>query len=193
MTVRFRNLDFDPAAPLDEWPAEAIETVIDRGMLSDWRRLAQAIRQNPWGPAARTAETVVSWGEHYGVDALIANVIRHAREDVTRQGRAAYAAQIRSWRTQTGMTLRQFARAAGTSASRLSDYENAKVAPTTDVLGRLSHVVDVRQRARTQASGHARPPRPGAIQSASMPMACVRPWPQLPPAQRQNAGSHPPR
>ncbi len=38
------------------------------------------------------------------------------------------------------MTLRQFARAAGTSASRLSDYENAKVAPTTDVLGRLSHV-----------------------------------------------------
>ena len=33
------------------------------------------------------------------------------------------------------MTLRQFARAAGTSASRLSDYEHAKVAPTTDVLG----------------------------------------------------------
>jgi DNA-binding transcriptional regulator YiaG len=49
-------------------------------------------------------------------------------------------AQIRSWRTQTGMTLRQFARAAGTSPSRLSDYENAKVAPTTDVLARLNHV-----------------------------------------------------
>ena len=39
------------------------------------------------------------------------------------------------------MTLRQFARAAGsTSASRLSDYENAKVARTTDVLGRLAYV-----------------------------------------------------
>jgi transcriptional regulator with XRE-family HTH domain len=37
------------------------------------------------------------------------------------------------------MTLRQLARAAGTSASRLSDYENAKVAPTTDVLARLKH------------------------------------------------------
>jgi transcriptional regulator with XRE-family HTH domain len=35
------------------------------------------------------------------------------------------------------MTLRELARAAGTSASRLSDYENAKVAPTTDVLARL--------------------------------------------------------
>jgi len=140
VTMQFRNLDFDSDAPLDLWPAEAIETVMDRGSLSDWRRLADAIRQNPWGPAARTAEAVAAWGEHYGVDALMINVIRHAREDIAQRGRAEYAAQIRSWRAQAGMTLRQFALAAGTSASRLSDYENAKVAPTTDVLGRLNHV-----------------------------------------------------
>jgi DNA-binding transcriptional regulator YiaG len=140
MTIRFRNLEFDATSPVDAWPAEAIETVIDRGSLSDWRSLADAIRRNPWGPAARTAETIVAWGEHYGVDALMSGVIRHAREEVALRGRARYAAQIRSWRAQTGMTLRQFALAAGTSASRLSDYENAKVAPTTDVLGRLSHV-----------------------------------------------------
>ena len=30
MTVAFRNLDFDKTLPLDAWPAEAIETVIDR-------------------------------------------------------------------------------------------------------------------------------------------------------------------
>ena len=63
MTVRFRNLDFDSTLPMDEWPAEAIETVIDRGSLSDWRRLAQTIRHNPWGPAARTAEIVTTVGE----------------------------------------------------------------------------------------------------------------------------------
>ncbi len=141
MTVRFRNLDFDTAVPMDEWPAEAIETVIDRGSLSDWRRLAWAIRENPWGPAARTTETVVAWEEHYGVDALMLEVIRRAREDIARRGRNEYASKIRSWRAQTGMTLREFATAAGTSASRLSAYEHAKVAPTTDVLGRLRHVV----------------------------------------------------
>jgi DNA-binding transcriptional regulator YiaG len=140
MTTRFRNVDFDRSEPLDSWPAEAIETVIDRGSLSDWRRLADAIRRNPWGTAARTADTVVGWGEHYGIDALISRVIRHARAEVTQGGRTMYAEQIRAWRAQTQMTLRQFAQAAGTSASRLSDYENAKVAPTTDVLGRLSYV-----------------------------------------------------
>lgn len=151
MRMRFRNLDFDSAAPLDQWPAEAIETVIDRGSLSDWRDLTAAIQHDAWGPAARTAENVVSWGEHYGVDALIANVIRHAREEVALRGRAEYAAQIRAWRAQTGMTLRRFALAAGTSASRLSDYENAKVAPTTDVLGRLSHVAATHALSRGEA------------------------------------------
>jgi transcriptional regulator with XRE-family HTH domain len=56
------------------------------------------------------------------------------------RGRSEYAARIRSWRVRAGMTLCQFAGAAGISASRLSDYEHAKVAPTTDVLGRLGHV-----------------------------------------------------
>ncbi len=158
MTMQFRNLSFDATQPLDCWPAEAIETVIDRGSLSDWRELAQAIRRSPWGPAARTTEIVVGWGEHYGVDALMTGVIRQAREDIVREGRAEYAARIRTWRTQSGMTLRQFARAAGTSASRLSAYENAKVAPTTDVLARLSHAAEAHTGPRAQPSRNCERP-----------------------------------
>ena len=138
MTMRFRNLDFDPTAPWTCGRPRRSRRSSTAARCPDWRSLADAIRRNPWGPAARTAETVISWGEHYGVDALMSSVIRHAREDLTLRGRTEYAAQIRSWRAQTGMTLRQFARAAGTSAPRLSDYENAKVSPTTDVLGRLA-------------------------------------------------------
>lgn len=63
ITLRFRDLDFDTSQPMDEWPAEAIETVIDRGTLSDWRQLARAIRRNPWGPAACTAESVLALHE----------------------------------------------------------------------------------------------------------------------------------
>jgi DNA-binding transcriptional regulator YiaG len=152
MRTQFRNVDFDHGEPLDAWPAEAIETIIDRGSLTDWCQLADAIRRNPWGPAARAAETVVDWDEHYGVDALISRVIRRAREDVVQRGRTMYAKQIRAWRAQTGLTLRQFAYAAGTSASRLSDYENAKVSPTTDVLGRLGHVAKQHAITRRPAS-----------------------------------------
>jgi len=140
VTLRFRNVDFDQDAPIDGWPAQAIETLIDRGSIEDWRRLARAIRANPWGPAARSTENVTSWGEHYGIDELLIQVLRHAREEVALRGRERYAAEIRAWRAETGLSLRQFALAAGTSAPRLSDYEHAKVAPTTDVLARLEHV-----------------------------------------------------
>lgn len=140
MTLSFRNVDFDPTRPMDEWPAEAIATVIERGSLSDWRQVADAIRHSPWGPAARTAESVVAWGEHYGVDELIGGVIRRAREEVSLNGRARYAAALRAWRAERGMTLRRYAELAGTSATRLSAYEHGRVAPTTDVMGRLEHV-----------------------------------------------------
>jgi len=88
-------------------------------------------------------EAVASWGERYGVDALMLRILSSARRDLDLAARASYARQIRDWRKSAGMTLRQFARAAGTSPSRLSAYENAKVAPTTDVLGRLRHVASL--------------------------------------------------
>ena len=53
---------------------------------------------------------------------------------------------------QVGLSLRELAALAGTSASRLSDYENAKVAPTTDVLGRIEQVAE---QARKRSGGRA--------------------------------------
>ena len=51
MTVQFRNLDFDTTQPLDQWPAEAIETVMDRGSLSDWRARSDRRLSPPLGSA----------------------------------------------------------------------------------------------------------------------------------------------
>lgn len=139
-TLRFRNVDVDPTDPVDTWPDEAIETALDRGSLSDWRRLAEAIRSDPWGSLARTVENVAGWDEHYGVDPLMLRLVARARRNVDGAARARYADVIRAARQRTGLSLRAFARLAGTSPSRLSDYENARTAPTTDVLGRIERV-----------------------------------------------------
>jgi hypothetical protein len=140
-TLSFRNVEVDARATVREWPPEAIETALDRGSLTDWRRLAAEIRRSPWGATARTVEEVVSWKEHPGVDALMAEVLRHARADVTRRGRQRWADHLITLRKQAGLTLREVAELAGTSASRLSDYERAKVSPTTDALARIEHAV----------------------------------------------------
>jgi len=51
--LKFRNTIASPDDPVDTWPFEGILAAVERGSLPDWRRLAAAIRADPWGPVAR--------------------------------------------------------------------------------------------------------------------------------------------
>ena len=86
---------------------------------------------------------IASWDEHGGVDALMTHHIDCCRTAIKTAGRRHWANHIRQLRAGTGLSMRAFAALAGTSASRLSDYENSRVAPTTDALSRLEHAVEV--------------------------------------------------
>lgn len=140
MIVRFRNVDVEPDAGPDAWPFEAILEVVERGVLSDWRRLAATIRANPWGPCARAVEKIVSWHENYGVDRLFEAIIARARDDADAASRRDYGQRIRAVRTSLGMTMREFAPLIGTSPARLASYESGKVAPTANLLGRVDRI-----------------------------------------------------
>ncbi len=65
--LAFRNVDVSPDDPVSEWPLEAIQTALERGGLSHWRRLAAAVRAQPWGPVARQIEEVLTYSRPYGV------------------------------------------------------------------------------------------------------------------------------
>ena len=63
--LRFRNIDASPDDPVETWPFEGILAAVERGTLPDWRRLATAIRTDPWGPVARQVlEAVQLRGEN---------------------------------------------------------------------------------------------------------------------------------
>jgi DNA-binding transcriptional regulator YiaG len=136
VSVRFRNVDVDETGPLSTWPTEAIEILVAHGSLS------AALADDPWGPLARTVEEVVSYGSHYGVDEIMKRLLRKERVRSTLAGRRRYAEHLRSLRASAGLSMRELATRTGTSAARISDYENARVAPTTDILARLEDVLN---------------------------------------------------
>jgi DNA-binding transcriptional regulator YiaG len=142
MGVPFRNVDVDEAAAIETWPAEAVESLIDRGSLSDWRRLATALAADPWGRLARTVEELIGLDCHYGVDRIMEQILHESRTRSTMSGRRRYADRLRELRRSAGLSMRRLAELAGTSPARISDYENARVAPTTDVLARLEDVLN---------------------------------------------------
>jgi hypothetical protein len=90
----FRNVDASPEDPVSEWPLEAIQTALERGGLSHWRRLAEAVRAQPWGPVARQIEEVLTYSRPYGVAELMERVIADARDDTAAGERAAVAAGL---------------------------------------------------------------------------------------------------
>ena len=75
----FRNLDVSPDDPVETWPYEAVATAIERGSLSDWRRLARAISQDPWGRLSEDVLAYAEYGEEADVAVLLVEAVRRAR------------------------------------------------------------------------------------------------------------------
>lgn len=142
MTLSFRNIGVSPDDPVEEWPTEAVLTALERGGLSHWRRLAAAIRADPWGAVARRVEEALTLSEAYGVDELMTDAIAGARARAAQGERVAVAAEITRLVTGSGLSRAEFAARIGTSPSRLSTYLAGRVTPSAAMLMRMRRVSD---------------------------------------------------
>jgi DNA-binding transcriptional regulator YiaG len=140
-SLAFRNVDASPDDPVSEWPLEAIQTALERGGLSHWRRLANAIQAQPWGPVARRVEEVLAYSRPYGVSPLMERAIAKAREETGAAEREAVAAEVDQLVRASKLSRAEFASLIGTSASRLSTYVTGKVTPSAALMLRMRDVV----------------------------------------------------
>ena len=143
MSLRFRNVDVTPAAPVESWPTEGILAAIERGSLSDWRRIVAAVRRDPWGPVARRLEQALEVSEAYGTRPLLERALARARADATAAERTEVARRVRALLDASGLSRAAFAASIGTSAPRLSTYLSGKVAPSSTLLVRMERVAGV--------------------------------------------------
>jgi hypothetical protein len=153
--LRFRNLTADPTDPVETWPTEGVIAALERGSLADWRRLAAAVRADPWGPAARRLEDALRVVRPYGVAVLMDHVLGRARTEAEAAERHEVARRVGALLEASGLDRAGFAERIGTSTSRLSTYLSGKVAPGSNLLVRMERVARARARGPTR-----RPPAP---------------------------------
>ena len=151
-TLSFRNVEVAPGDPVSAWPTEAIQTALERGGLSDWQRLARAVRARPWGAVARRIEEVLRYSRPYGVSELMERVIERARIETERAERDAVAQEVIRLIERSNLSRVDFASQIGTSPSRLSTYATGKVTPSAALM--------VRMRAEAEAAGELDPRHP---------------------------------
>ena len=146
--LKFRNLTASPNDPVETWPFEGILAAVERGTLPDWRRLAQAIQSDPWGPVAQQVLEAVRLSRPYGTTELLEGVVSRARRLAADSERRTVAAEVRRLVRCSGLSQHDFADRIGTSRSRLSTYMSGKVVPSAALLVRMRRVARSRAAAR---------------------------------------------
>jgi DNA-binding transcriptional regulator YiaG len=146
--LKFRNIDASPDDPVETWPFEGILAAVERGTLPDWRRLAAAIRADPWGPVAQQVLEAIGLARPYGTTELLAGVVERARKLAADSERQDVASEVRDLVGRSGLSKQDFAERIGTSRSRLSTYMSGKVMPSAALMVRMRRVA-------LQASGTA--------------------------------------
>jgi hypothetical protein len=140
MTVTFRNVDVEPGTEVSDLPYEALVTIIDRGLVPDWRPIFAEMRRSPWGRVARRVEHYLGYREPDSVSTLFRLALDRARADAETTERAEVAGRIRDAIVRSGLSAEAFARLIGTSASRLSTYANGRVVPSAAMLIRIERM-----------------------------------------------------
>ena len=151
--LKFRNITASPDDPVDTWPFEGILAAVERGTLPDWRRLAAAIRADPWGPVAQQVLEAIRLSRPYGTTELLEGVVERARKLAADSERQDVASEIRNLVGRSGLSKRDFAERIGTSRSRLSTYMSGKVVPSAALMVRMRRVALQASGTATDAAG----------------------------------------
>jgi DNA-binding transcriptional regulator YiaG len=135
--LKFRNVTASPDDPVETWPFEGILAAVERGTLPDWRRLAQAIAADPWGPVARQVLEAIQFSRPYGTTELLEGAVALARKRAADAERDQVASEIRELVGRSGLSRQEFADRIGTSRPRLSTYMAGKVTPSAALMVRM--------------------------------------------------------
>jgi predicted XRE-type DNA-binding protein len=135
--LKFRNVTASPDDPVETWPFEGILAAVERGTLPDWRRLAQAIAADPWGPVARQVLEAIQISRPYGTTELLEGAVALARKLAAAAERDQVASEIRELVGRSGLSRQEFADRIGTSRPRLSTYMAGKVTPSAALMVRM--------------------------------------------------------
>ncbi len=138
--LRFRNVDAAPTDPVETWPFEAVLTAVERGSLTDWRRVLRAVRRDPWGPVARDLEQALQVTRPYGTALLLERGLERARSAGALAERQEVARRVRAAFEASGLDRSASAARVGTSTSRLSTYLTGRVAPSSTMLVRMERL-----------------------------------------------------
>lgn len=120
--MRHRHLEVDPATPVGELGAAALDDLLDRGDLDDWAPLLREIRRDPGGELADRVLNLVEKHPMYGTSSLWRTWIAEQQAVSSFDAGAA----LRRLRLGRRLTQQQLADRLGTTQPEISKLERRR-------------------------------------------------------------------
>jgi hypothetical protein len=128
--------------PVEFWPTVAIRSALQGGDIDTWKRIAAALKRDPYGRTARQVEEVLEGTRPYGVSKALWEVLERARTHLEANERAEVARHVRLLIDRSGLGQQEFASRIGVAPEDLASYLDGSVSPSASLMIRIRRLSD---------------------------------------------------
>lgn len=132
----------DTYQPLEFWPTVAIRSAMEDGDIATWKRIAAALKRDPYGRTARQVEEILESARPYGISKALSEVLDRARTVLEANERAEVAHHVKLLMDRSGLGQQEFASRIGVVSQDLTAYLDGDVSPSASLMIRMRRLSD---------------------------------------------------
>jgi len=141
----------DPDQPVEFWSTAAIRAALQGGDIATWKRIAAALKRDPYGRTARQVEEVLDGDRTYGITGITGitgisralwEVLERARAHLEANERAEVARHVRVLIDRSGLAQHEFASRIGVAPEDLATYLDGSISPPSSLMIRMRRLSD---------------------------------------------------
>lgn len=142
----------DTEQPVEFWSTAAIHSALQGGDISTWKRIAGALKRDPYGRTARQVEEILKGSRPVGVAKALWEVLERARTHLEANERAEVARHVQLLMDRSGLAQREFASRIGVAPEDLAAYLDGSVSPSASLMIRMRRLSDRFVRVKNERS-----------------------------------------
>jgi hypothetical protein len=132
----------DSEQAVEFWPTSAIRSALQGGDIDTWKRIAGALKRDPYGRTARQVEEVLEGTRPYGISKALWEVLERARAHLEANERTEVARHVRLLIDRSGLAEQEFASRIGVEPEDLAAYLDGTVSPSASLMIRIRRLSD---------------------------------------------------
>jgi transcriptional regulator with XRE-family HTH domain len=137
-----RRPEGDHDQPVEFWSTAAIRSALQSGDIDTWKRIAAALKRDPYGRTARQIEEILEGTRPYGISKALWEVLERARTHLEANERAEVARHVRLLIDRSGLGQQEFASRIGVAPEDLAAYLDGSTSPSASLMIRIRRLSD---------------------------------------------------